>query len=840
MIFLTPGPPPPLPSTEETPSDQPPDKMPFAEDTVGSFQAPQILHAEVVTLTKDATSESGSDDDDDDDSSTIRAPTRFGEDTPRLMPYSADTSSTVTPQFQSLSVPDDYLQELRRQHQLEQQQLEREFELQREKLLREQEDIKKRYSVSNLAQLEPSKPDIVQSHDVPDQSILTMRKLSMSKPTDLDEMFQMQADEEEEMNDVVTELRKTKSSKSILIRKDQTPDDVFKNDPWFQKNLNFSSPDNPNIDLSFETTQEIDIDALLGYAEDPPVEVTPRDGTDSPVVKKIEDIVWPTTIPDLNPRPLEPVPIQTKSGIKAKNSFFKFGSSSSEKSSGKVKKKIPQVQDNNLFYTPKVNGDKEMSQIETENPKDSKSKKKNSLSGIFQKPNWKTSKTKVKEPLETGSRIGDQNPVDVSHLLDDDFFIEEYSFPRTDNFPENEHTKILSDDFEVFSLTDNSFQNGLDESILQNNTKISTASNQDETSYDLNQEKSTLQNNTKILTASSHDEANYDLDGKNPDDDLTFKKSDDGLFTIENPVVGGLQAFKNPVDDLQAIKNPVDGLLITKNPEDEFIPDQSLHVESQQKLVDEEVKKFLEGQAVPVVGPLSMPVERDEPKATGPAKKKSNGFSSFFSSSQIQSRPKDVAVVSAPKNQPPVTVETSSAKPTSNHKGFTSLFVKRQKSSSRSRPVSIHQDVDDHHEEVKPLQDRRQRSKLSSIFASKRGPRAKSLTNITDKHTQVVEAKQHIPASGSLTHLQHEVESQSGMNRNPDKVIFAHPQPIPFQDITNERVKHRPLGKSIHEVEPQQQGSGTNRQMGRRSGRFRKSADDSQGILLNFLFLLLE
>jgi len=727
-------------------------------------------------------------DDDDDDTSTLRPPSNYNEETPRLLTTSADTSLTLTP-FQSLPFSSDEnlcnnLKELQRKHLLEQQELEREFEAQRQKLILEEEKFKNYICNSKSGD--------------PDQPKESQRKLSMSKPTDLDEMMQNQADEEEEKDDIVAELPKSRSMRQLSdgfskIRKEQNADDVFKNDPWFQKNL---LPQH-EIDLSIETTQEIDIDALLGYNADE--EIHPRDEPESPVVKQIEDIVWPTTIPDLNisnkvesglvQQQIQSKPVTNKS----KNSFFKFGSS--EKSSANKAKKKNQHED-------LLSNKEDISESEV--------KKKKTITTIFQKPTWKSSKSKDKE--SPPNKLNDQNPVDVSHLLDDEFFIEEYPLPRIDNYPSsNEVTKTFqSDDFEVFSLTDNSFQNGLDH-----------------------------ENNQESQEPSSN--------------------------TIEQQL---------PMT-----------LLSNQEKESEI----SLEKDEEKDFVSLEVKKFLSGQSghLDILGvPLSMPVERDEPKPTEPSKnnqkKKSNGFSAFFSSSssQIQSRTKGVLEIEPEQ-------KLSSA-----GKGFTGLFVKRQKSSSNHHPRPVSGPPNDiAHDE--PFQDHRQRSKLSNIFASKRDPRAKSLSNIDDKH----EIKS---TPGSLTHLQqddevvnerkdtfpqpfeditngrikipHDEPSQDGRQRSKLSNIFASKRgprakslsnmnekqkvkstpgfltplqqdneaskqkkdkyPQPFQDITNERVKDPPETSSKN-IGPE---PSSNRQMGRRSGRFRKSAGDSQGKLVKQIY----
>ena len=179
----------------------------------------------------------------------------------------------------------------------------------------------------------------------PTQPLQITRKRSMSKPTDLDEILRLQ--EEEMSRQLDLEMAKEMPQKSF------NAEDVFANDPFFRDAMdefegrikppvpdrvpvprnvptvvqqNFNDPiyENSHNHLythhppSMETTQEIDVDAALGYADE----------------EAIENIEWPTT--DLpNEEGLKPaMEVQLDYAPppqKAKKGIFSFGKKNKKK-----------------------------------------------------------------------------------------------------------------------------------------------------------------------------------------------------------------------------------------------------------------------------------------------------------------------------------------------------------------------------------------------------------------------------------------------------------------------------------------------------------------------------
>ena len=203
----------------------------------------------------------------------------------------------------------------------------------------------------SLPPQEPIPPEFVQDEDlghvsaseeVEEMPKLLPRKRSMSKPTDLDEILKMQE----------------------AMEREQNVAEVFANDPFFQSTLaeynidlapslpprapptdnNSSAMMNASIDEpiyenqhqisapSLETTQEIDVDAVLGYSDE----------------KAIQNIEWPSqeTIQPSTQQPTQPtqpsmpqpqesfsnhLEIDYAKPAKARKGFFNFGKKSKPK-----------------------------------------------------------------------------------------------------------------------------------------------------------------------------------------------------------------------------------------------------------------------------------------------------------------------------------------------------------------------------------------------------------------------------------------------------------------------------------------------------------------------------
>ena len=116
---------------------------------------------------------------------------------------------------------------------------------------------------------------------------------------------QQNQDEERRRKQMAANANRARGAGPPLPARSQTADEIFKNDPWFQNpaDLN-SSPIYANtlppvkLDVSMDTTtDEIDIDAVLGYpdiAEEPELEHE----MDQPVIRQIEEIIWPKSEPE--------------------------------------------------------------------------------------------------------------------------------------------------------------------------------------------------------------------------------------------------------------------------------------------------------------------------------------------------------------------------------------------------------------------------------------------------------------------------------------------------------------------------------------------------------------
>ena len=132
------------------------------------------------------------------------------------------------------------------------------------------------------------------------------RKLSMSKPTNLDDILRQQEEEDREKAKV------------------EDKEDVFKNDPWFQSRgeqmaaapelpkkgvptaedskKKYENPIYANLPSitqipvfldTHETTQEIDVDAALGYCDDSNLDGQPAIEEHEKAASEIDQIVWP-------------------------------------------------------------------------------------------------------------------------------------------------------------------------------------------------------------------------------------------------------------------------------------------------------------------------------------------------------------------------------------------------------------------------------------------------------------------------------------------------------------------------------------------------------------------
>ena len=123
-----------------------------------------------------------------------------------------------------------------------------------------------------------------------------------------------------------------------LPARGQTVEEIFKNDPWFQNPSGSSTTNGPiyantlppvKLDMSHDTTtEEIDIDAILGYP-DIPEEQEFEHEMEPPVIRQIEEIIWPKS----EPEPVEEVEEESDAGAmnlsdksnKKKKTLFSFG-----------------------------------------------------------------------------------------------------------------------------------------------------------------------------------------------------------------------------------------------------------------------------------------------------------------------------------------------------------------------------------------------------------------------------------------------------------------------------------------------------------------------------------
>ena len=123
------------------------------------------------------------------------------------------------------------------------------------------------------------------------------------------QQLQLQQQHQEEERRRKQLAARTRDMAPPLPARGQAPatEDIFKDDPWFQNPAEFSNgPIYQNtvpakLDLSLDsTTEEIDIDAVLGYpdiAEEPELE-RQHELDQQPVIRQIEEIIWPKSDPE--------------------------------------------------------------------------------------------------------------------------------------------------------------------------------------------------------------------------------------------------------------------------------------------------------------------------------------------------------------------------------------------------------------------------------------------------------------------------------------------------------------------------------------------------------------
>ena len=181
----------------------------------------------------------------------------------------------------------------------------------------------------------------------PFQPLKVTRKRSMSKPTDLDELLRLQEEEEQMMSSKID-----MEMANEMPKKTFNAEDVFANDPFFRdamaefegkppvpdrvpvarnvpifKEVPTNDPiyENSYHNLythhppSLNTTQEIDIDVALGYADE----------------QAIENIEWPTADLPTNESIIPPKEVELDYGppqpTKVKKSIFSFGKKNKKK-----------------------------------------------------------------------------------------------------------------------------------------------------------------------------------------------------------------------------------------------------------------------------------------------------------------------------------------------------------------------------------------------------------------------------------------------------------------------------------------------------------------------------
>ena len=149
------------------------------------------------------------------------------------------------------------------------------------------------------------------------------RKLSMSKPTNLDDILRQQQEEEQQQDQLDKgEPKRVETITTFSDTVTSTTQDVFLNDPWFQSRMlpefqpkpqskpnqqplhtqpvyaNMPSANHPVFAPSHETTQEIDVDAALGFYDDDDIEEPVNEG-----VSEVDQIEWPKGSSEQIPHP---------------------------------------------------------------------------------------------------------------------------------------------------------------------------------------------------------------------------------------------------------------------------------------------------------------------------------------------------------------------------------------------------------------------------------------------------------------------------------------------------------------------------------------------------------
>lgn len=232
------------------------------------------------------------------------------------------------------------------------------------------------------------------------QNTQQARKLSMSKPTNIDDI-----------DEGVKKLQPIQ--KSLDQRKVQTADDVFRNDPWFQKEMQSKLP-MLNLQMTDDSTQEIDLDEELenggNYEDNEPL-----------TCRQIEEIIWPKSEheSDEDDESMEAMPTQPKPGINFKAAFLKLGDMNiSKKIDLGTKRKS---QENKPVPDPVEFEDQEIVMNENKVPKDESSgHKKIGFVGILKRPSWKISKNVKKAPVEETKTdyLDDSNLVEDREAVD--------------------------------------------------------------------------------------------------------------------------------------------------------------------------------------------------------------------------------------------------------------------------------------------------------------------------------------------------------------------------------------------------------------------------------------
>lgn len=700
------------------------------------------------------------------------------------------------------------------------------------------------------------------------------RKLSMSKPTNLDDLIGIQEEDGYDKSD--------SPAPPPLPKRLQTADDIFQNDPWFQRDLDtVETPIYQNsVPSPIEKTQEIDIDELLGYGKDEPDD---HPDSEPQVVTQIEEIVWPKSEPvqdevDESTHDTRSLGSQGgKSSLKIKSGFFRFGSKKKVENGDEYQ---PDGTEDGL--DPVVGGAGVIDIIAqaafdddiAERRKNKKVKKKSGISGMFHTPSWKSSKKTSRES------IGDPPPrvsgsADVTHLLDDGFGIED-SPSQTGKVSDTDQSVVNGDEVPVevpldpedSGVQSNSKKKQIFKFKFGKSKKNKNLNEEEDETFDFEDGQQEIRNpKIRETIVETNDKGSSA-------EDVKEDQAEDQDVRVEQklPKKGSKQLFKSPSWKKEKKKSHTLQSGEESNVEDD-VEHNNLTALNGSNVEEEE-------EDPPQPADL-----RNEPEATKrKSQRKTSGLSGLFglpkprsqSSDRGRSSRRPTEEVHGQEGEPEITEDDSElssihTRRKRDSKGFDSLFGSKRRS-RRQRPVSVpppettpdNGDETQNPGEEQVIQKRRSRNSFGSFFGTKRdASRARSTSNLSERPplaesvppATFYENVSHHPSrklsgiswsdkghgnlvKGSNSSQKKALEGQRSTSHPPisrpdveqvssmKKKVSQQSSSVPSEDEGIPVISRNayPIQRGVHQPHSQPPVD-PHRQMGRRSGRFRKPTD---------------